>query len=239
MKKNRKEPRKTGKFTCMFLVGAIILLNMTDRLPKNEQYIRSHVIQLESAVGMCTGVQVHTPKGEDLILSAAHCKELEQDGVIYASIDGGRRIPRHIVDVNKETDLMLVEGMPHLKGIEIASSAPLHRTYQAYTHGRGEATHRADGEYLEEKTVEVMVDVVIEEEERKKCEEQPHQRIAEGMYCVRGYNMVVTTIKVEPGSSGGPVVNDNDELVGIVSSSNSFFSNMVPLHSVADFIAPY
>lgn len=231
---------KSNIFSVALLLLASFMINVQQNLPKNESNIRSHVIQLESDRGFCTGIQIEAPSGDDLIMSAAHCKVLANDeGYINARIDDGRAIPRRIVEVQEETDLMILEGMPNLQGIKIAKEAPLHRIYQAYTHGKGQATHRADGEYLEEKQVEVLAGLIFEEKDAEECLSKPGQKVVEGIYCVRQYQMVVTTIDVEPGSSGGPIVNDADELVGIVSSANSFFSNIVPLHSIHDFIAAY
>lgn len=230
---------KRNNISCCLMMLAALMLSVTKNLPKQEEYIRSRVIELKGNGALCSGIQVHSPKGGDYILSAAHCSELAKDGIIYASSDEHRFIPRHVVEIQSDTDLMLLEGMPDMKGIAIADAAPMHRVYQAYTHGNGQSTHRADGEYLEEKQIEVLKDIVMNDEEQKKCEAEPKQRVADGIYCVHEYTMVVTTIHVEPGSSGGPVVNNKDELTGIVSSANSYFSNMVPLHYIQAFLSAY
>lgn len=222
------------------LLIALTLFAVTAASPHeaNESYVRSRVVMLEGNGYGCTGIQVHTPHGKDLLLSAGHCNALIENGTINASLDDGRAIPRKVLEEDKKNDLLILEGMPDLRGIEIASSSPMHHNYTALTHGGGEPTHRADGEYMEEKTVEIMDSYLAGLDDEAACNAKPHHK-AKLFYCLNVLRLIATTIKVEPGSSGGPIVNRQYKLVGIVSASGNGFSFIVPLKDVQAFIAPY
>src|ERR1700678_1373507 len=99
----------------LFLCLALLFLSSCNH---SETYLRSKVVQLYGDKGSCTGTQVHTPSGKEVILSAGHCRVLEdKDGNISAKLDDGRGIPRHVIEESKDTDLLLIEGMPGLRGV--------------------------------------------------------------------------------------------------------------------------
>jgi S1-C subfamily serine protease len=50
---------------------------------------------------------------------------------------------------------------------------------------------------------------------------------------------VATTAKVVPGSSGGMVVDDVGDLIGVVSASNGDFGFLVRLQDIKNFLAKY
>lgn len=224
------------------LVMTLALFVATERreVRQNEGYIRARVIRLEGEGGACSGVQVHSPSGANYILTAAHCEVIaDSHNNIYASIEDSRPIPRKILEVSDKSDLMLLEGMPDLKGVDLATDSPIHESYSAFTHGARQPTHRADGEYLGVQSIQLLKGYVTSPEDEAACTKDPRQKVVQGMYCVLEISEMASTIKVEPGSSGGPIVDKSMHLVGIVSAGNIAFSYHVPLTDIQAFLSPY
>lgn len=235
--------KKTSLIAALFTLCLLTLPKSSSTIVKNaeeEQYIRGRVVQLEGNYHACTGVQITSPSGRSFILTAAHCDVLrDAQGYIQVSTDTSTRpIPRKVLEVSPNSDLMLIEGLQDLRGIDVAEVAPEHKQYSAFTHGERLPTHRANGEYLGAMRVDIGISQIDTPEEHDKCESVPKQKDQGGM-CVLSVTEEVSTISVEPGSSGGPIVNSGMELVGIVSASDSHFSFMVTLKDIHEFLKPY
>jgi hypothetical protein len=237
--------KKNGVIALLLLVPMLTLMPpvFTQKAvdnPEEEEYIRSRVVQLDGNGHACTGIQVHSSTGKDYVMTAAHCSVLKDDNnsILVSSEAMSRPMPRKVIEVSPVSDLMLLEGLPNLKGIAIAEVAPDHRRYSAYTHGERLPTHRADGEYLGQMSVEIGISQIDTPADHDKCVSVPKQIDLNGM-CVLAVVEEVTSIAVEPGSSGGPIVNGRFELVGIVSASDGRFSFMVPIEDIKKFIKPY
>jgi hypothetical protein len=208
-----------------------------------EVVVRSRVVQLSGEHSLCSGIQVHTERGHDYILTAAHCDALaDKDGNINAALDGERPIPRRIIENSPVTDLMLLEGMPDLRGLPVAASLGRLDRLTALTHGLGLPTHRSDGEFMLDMSISVLIDQVTSDDERKNCESKSKQHVEESPYgavCVMGVTETISTIHVDPGSSGGAAVTASGEIAGIVSAGSSVVSCFVTLADIKAFLKSY
>lgn len=178
-----------------------------------DEYSRDRVVLLHSIMGSCTGVEVKSPKGKIYTLTAGHCIALflyDKDA-IFARLENGKEYRVHIVAKTLFSDLLLLEGVGD-KTFAIADKAPvMHDHVHTMTHGLGFPSYRTDGEVLMERIVDITGLPWIE---------------------------LFISAQVVPGSSGGPILNDKEELVGVVSVSlgETIFSGTVTLIDIKNFL---
>lgn len=212
-----------------------------------ESTIRSKVVQLfGEKKGSCSGVQVHTPSGKDYILTAAHCSVLaESDNTILVRTDSSRFTPRHVLEVSPVTDLMILEGVPGLKGISVASSYEIGQHLRSFTHGAGLDTYRTEGDLIQEKTIDIAIDMISSEEDALACSLPKYKILSistffgEVRICALHLNMFISTTRVVPGSSGGGIFDDRGNLVAIVSGGDAMFGAFITLTDIQTFLSSY
>jgi len=234
-------------FRSLIAVG-LILLALHACSGKSNEYFREHAVKLESAEGMCSGEQVKAPSGENYILTAAHCKGIAKDGSMKVILENGKSLQRKIVAEDANSDLLLLEGVPALQGLEIADYALMHEHVRTYTHGARMDTYRSDGEIIMQEEVKIIAFLITSDAEQDRCNAQPKYKSMDMMTffgpisaCVIDIVEYATTASITHGSSGGMVVDDNDKLVGIVSAGNdeTHMGYLVTLTDIKAFLAGY
>lgn len=212
----------------------------------SETAIRSKVVQLKGdKQGYCSGVQVHSTLGKDYVLSAAHCAVLQENGTILVRTDDSRFIPRRVLEVSPVTDLMLLEGMPDLKGISVANNYQIGQHLRSFTHGAALDTYKTEGELIQEKMVDILINLITSKQDEEACNLPKYKIVAVHTFfgdlqaCALHLNMFVSTTKVVPGSSGGGIFDDQGKLVAIVSGGDSTFGVFVTLLDIKTFLSAY
>lgn len=209
-------------FLAIVLIGLLVFfLSKPD--PKD------HVVMLLGK-GQCTGVQVKY-NNKYYILTAAHCTpykgffEVRQNKKVY-------RVPVLFEDV--ASDLLVLEN-PFKKGVVIADYWNPGEKVYSLTHGSGMPLHRTDGEFLNL----MFIDIPIGPASKCKLDQVKFsiQKITffiiEQKVCMMSTWLISSTVKVTPGSSGGPIFDNSNELVAIVSAAdNNGFSFLVPLEDI-------
>lgn len=207
---------------------------------KSDQWIRDRVVRIHSSLGSCTGEQVRAPSGKDYILTAGHCSGLIEDGKFHIITENGDNYYVGLLEESPTTDLMLLEGLPHLDGIRIAPDQERFDSVRTFTHGQDFDTYETDGVVVDSMDVEAPISPISDEASRAKCLSMPKNKIASGFLmdtCNLDVEETVTTAKVVPGSSGGPSVDSRGRLSGVVSGTNEHFGFMVSLDDIEDFLA--
>ncbi len=201
-----------------------------------EHTVRSKVVKLLGDKGSCSGVQVKAPSGVNYILTAAHCKDIHKVGVVVARDQSGKILERKILAESPTDDLMLVEGVPGLSGLDVADMA--HKEVRTFTMGGSDSVYKTEGELLEEGRQTLLVGA-------RQClprmaKYKPVEIFLFPM-CEVSVNLMASTASVRKGSSGGPVVDKGNKLVGIVSAwnSESRISYFVPLKAIQAFMRNY
>lgn len=76
---------------------------------KPDSYFLARAFKLQSAHGSCSGEQVRAPSGKDYILTAAHCRILDDgSGSIQARDEQGRESMHRIIAEDPNSDLLLL-----------------------------------------------------------------------------------------------------------------------------------
>jgi S1-C subfamily serine protease len=240
MKKFKRSLLKLAAVTA----GLLVIANSCGT--KSESWLRSRVVKLSSAKGMCSGEQVRATSGVDYILTAGHCRAMEVDGKITVTDAEGNKIQRKIVAEDPNSDLLLLEGLPNMKGLDIANSDQLTEHVRTFTHGANMATHKTEGEIIQAKQVDIPLKLLQNEEEIKECESMPKYSVLEIQsffgpltVCAMEVFETASSATIVPGSSGGMLVNDDGQLVGIASCTDGQFGYFVTLHDIQKFLSGY
>lgn len=232
-----------SKIKKLIAVGIIALALIIARPhgPSNKE-IMSKVVQLQGNGSLCSGEQVRAPSGVDYILSAAHCAHLATDGSIEVKTEDGRKMKRRVIAEDPMSDLLLIEGLPNLKGLDIAESVHRGQAVRTFTHGRGFATYETTGVIIEDKRIAVSVFDIMDDKALAKCKSMPKYVVDQGwfgMSCMLNVSETATTALVAPGSSGGMVLDASGKLIGVVSAGDSTFGYLVTLDHIKSFLANY
>jgi S1-C subfamily serine protease len=212
---------------------------------KSESYLYNRAVKLISIRGTCSGEQVRAPSGIDYILTAAHCLPLAQDGSITIITEDGRRMQRKVIAEDTRSDLLLLEGVPNLRGLDIADYSLPKEKVRTFTHGRGLDTYKTEGVLIQNIQLPVPLFAITSEGDIARCQMTKH-RITDLDFgfmvikvCLLDVQETITTAMIVPGSSGGMVVDANGDLVGVVSAGDGFFGYLVRLEDIRIFIRNY
>lgn len=213
---------------------------------RSESYIRARSVKLISSRGGCSGEQVRSPHGDDYILTAGHCRVLEVDGMITVVDADGNKLNRKVLAEDPASDLLLIEGLPGLKGLDIADSDFAGEHVRTFTHGKLMDTYKTEGELIQKAYVDILLSFIDSPETAIACSSKSKNTVVQMPFpfdmvsaCVLHVKETVSTAKIVPGSSGGMVVDDSGKLVGVASASDEHFYYFVSLSDIQQFIQGY
>lgn len=240
MKKVKKHLKRLAIVTVLALVVTHLCFM------RSESWLRSRVVKLSSARGMCSGEQIHAPSGVDYILSAGHCKDLAVNDEMTVTDAEGNVTKRKVIAEDPSSDLLLIEGIPGLRGLDIADSDSAKEHVRTFTHGSNMATFKTEGEIIQSKQIQILVDIIMNEEQEAKCVRYPkfHKISMDTFFgeikaCVMELDETASTASIVPGSSGGMLVDDSGDLVGVASCTDGKFGYFVSLHDIKKFLSGY
>jgi hypothetical protein len=209
---------------------------------KTETYLRGRVVMIQGNGVSCTGEQVRAPSGVDYILTAGHCNKTIVNGKIEVTTADGKKLQRAVIAEDPTSDLLLIEGLPGVRGLDVAASTRPEERVMTLTHGGRKPTYRTDGFIVGEEIVQAIVSLNTEESECLKQGSKYSMFTIEELgikACVISVEETVTTASIVPGSSGGPVMNSAGDLIGVASMCDGFFGYTVRLLDIRAFLAGY
>lgn len=211
---------------------------------KQEERIRSKVVKLSNAHIQCSGIQIKAPSGQSYILTAGHCKDIaDASGSMTVTTEDRKQLKRRILAEDGVSDLLLLEGLPGVVGLDTAAFSTRGEAIRTFTHGHGLDTYETDGVLIADETIKIP----MEEISLKECEMLPkYKKENVDMFfgiraeiCVLEVKEAVTTALIIPGSSGGCVVNSSGNLVGIASATGNGLGYLVTIKDINNFLKGY
>lgn len=222
--------------TGLIIGGSLGFADKSNRA--SDSYVRDRVVMLAGKEGTCSGIQVKAPSGKVYIVTAAHCDILLSNNKVVAIMEDNSKAVVQFVDIDRKNDLMVLTS-PNKKSVDMAEKTYMYQKVHTMTHGAGHRTYRTDGELLEEKDLDIPAFPIDSKEDERKCKRQ-HGKVmlAMGLFpiCVKTQHDAITTAKAVPGSSGGALLNESGELVGIVSNTDGMFTGVVPLRFIKEIL---
>lgn len=223
----------------MVIISLIVagLAHASNKIRESDDYIRDRVLLLKSKEGTCSAVEVKTATGAIYTLSAAHCSVLLENDSVEAVNEQDIHKRLKLVDIDYVNDLMLLAAFDS-KSISIANVVYKHERIHVIAHGAGYPSYRVDGELLIEQKIKIEEPLHTEAQEAY-CSKVPGSTVVPSFFgdvCLFDLNEMQSSANIQPGSSGGPVLNAKGELVGIVSSGDGVFSGFVPLIRIHEFL---
>lgn len=242
MMSNKKvKIKKMSKRKAIIAIVIAALLVPYMALHKSESFLRSRVVKLKSSEGSCSGEQIRAPSGADYILTAGHCAVLaDAQGSITVEMENGKEIQRKIIAESGSADLLLLEGIPHMRGIDIASSANPGTEVRTFTHGSGYRTYKTTGELVQQRHIQMLLGMGECSSKAPKYKTEAIEIFGFQLkVCTLSVDLMMTTAMVVPGSSGGMVVNSSGDLAGVVSGGGDSFGGLVLAKDINEFVSGY
>lgn len=207
----------------------------------SDAFAKRHSVLLRAGGGSCSGVEIEAPSGKHYILTASHCRVLAFNGRIVVTLDSGITYKTRILDISTRSDLMLLEAkVPQTDAIRIADNVDLGAKIHTMTHGGGMPNYRTDGYLLAERPNQAPEFPLTTKGDERRCLIGRNRSIYEifpGLQvCVMSVKNMATTARIVPGSSGGSILDEAGNLIGIASAMDANFSYVVSLDDIKLFL---
>lgn len=214
---------------------------------KNKPPVKNEVVKIYSKLGSCTGVEVRGfLTGNIYTLTAGHCDALfigddhDQNVPVYAQTQDGEVIRIYEILEDPKSDLMLLTSAGN-DSMPVAKKVIYGEHIYTLTHGAGFPAYRTDGELLQKAQVVVGLFPLNSDLADKWCSSMSkYVKTADILglpVCALDVQENYATAWIVPGSSGGPMIDDDNHLIGIATATGGQFSAWVTLEDIQRFLA--
>jgi Trypsin-like peptidase domain len=217
---------------------------------------RVYMVRTSPTGGGGTGFMVKAPSGKSYLMTNDHVCAASKNGEdMVVMTDSGDWIPRRILHRSDKTDLCLLDGMPGVEGLELASDSSVGDQVMAVGHPALMPLTLSGGEILGSQDIMTLEFITLNEKDLN-CQKPKNsivkigERIAfkgkdltiESIYaCVNVTKSAkITNLLIRPGSSGSPMVNWKGQVEGVMFAGDPFgWGAAVSLQDVKSMLKMY
>ena len=189
-----------------------------------------------------TGFAVRAASGKLYTVTNAHVCRITDKSFLIAS-RGSVRLRLQIIEIMEEADLCVLQGIPFMKGLEVAEGLGLFEGVYVVGHPRLQPINMTAG------WVRTRVYVPIaycNKAGGAKVQVLPDQRkSARSIFdldesCIKDMDSIMTNNDSQPGNSGSAVLNDKGQVVGVLFAGDSAGTSLiVPLNYLHSLLSTY
>ena len=161
--------------------------------------------------------------GRTFTVTNRHVCALRRANIVEAQRQDGSVAHVRVLRLSSHTDLCLLEPVPGLKPLRLATQWRMGEAVRALGHPRG-------GRLTETEGLVLGAEMVLQDYPSEQCPAEP---------CRLNFITQATSVPVWPGNSGSPLVNALGEVVGVVWATNLYLriSFSVPLEDLREEIS--
>lgn len=226
------------------LFGTSVLNNLHLKYLRN---LGQNVVLIHNLVGSgATGFIVQGKSGKTYVMTNNHVCGLEEQGTILGTYQG-YEYPLQVLKRYEMNDLCVMSApSPAKKGFKIAKSYELGETAYAIGHPQLEPLSISVGELSDTILVKIVMKVNAD---KKDCTGPTYEYNTEDIpsvarfmgvesLCIRKLIANTSSIVIEPGNSGSPIINIWGSVIGVVFAANDHGtrSYVVPLTDLKSFL---
>jgi len=217
---------------------------------------RVYMVRISPTGGGGTGFMVKAPSGKSYLMTNDHVCAASKNGEdMVVMTDSGDWIPRKILHRSDKTDLCLLDGMPGVEGLELASDSSVGDQVMAVGHPALMPLALSGGEILGSQDI-MILDFVTLDKNDPNCQKPKNSMVEVGERIVFKDNNLaiepvygcvnvtkeakITNLMIRPGSSGSPMVNWKGQVEGVMFAGDAFgWGVAVSLQDVKSMLKMY
>lgn len=175
-----------------------------------------------------TGFVIRNKEGKRVIITNEHVCAVNNANTMVIETRSGRSYIKNILNINYQRDLCVIEGVD-LPALNLSDTSPIpYNLLTVYGNPFLNPTQPSKGVFVGNTLASILKPL------NKDGHCESGGQYVETMFftaCVMQYELSMTTVPIYPGSSGSPVLNESNQVVGVMNAGDniSHYGLYIPL----------